>query len=110
MNNFRFWDGELATVSWLLIIALLVAWWWDAWVLAGWLFAGIILVRWWLALWTAQSWLTSGGRSWHYWIAGPLSYFLLATMRLLEKERRQSQNYWDERVTLNMLLRPCQKG
>ncbi len=91
MNNLRFWGGELATVLWLLIIALLVAWWWDAWLLAGWLFASVILVRWWLALWTAQSWLASGARSWHYWIAGPLSYFLLATIRLLEKERRQSQ-------------------
>jgi two-component system, OmpR family, phosphate regulon sensor histidine kinase PhoR len=91
MNNFRFWDGELATVSWLIILTLLVAWWWDIWLVAGWLFAGVVMARWWLALWTAQRWLTSGGRSWHYWIAGPLSYFLLATMRLLEDERRQSQ-------------------
>lgn len=91
MSNFRFWDSELASVSWLLIFTLLFAWWWNAWLLTGWIFAGVILIRWWLALWTAQSWLVSGGRSWQYWIAGPLAYFLLATMRLLEKERRQSQ-------------------
>lgn len=91
MNGFRFWDGELAAVSWLLIFTLLFAWWFDQWLYAGWMFAGILATRWWLSLWTAQAWLTSGGRSWHYLVAGPLSYFLLATMKLLEKERRQSQ-------------------
>jgi two-component system phosphate regulon sensor histidine kinase PhoR len=91
MNGFRFWHDEFAGVSWLLVFTLLFAWWWDAWHLAGWFFALLLGMRWWLALWTAQSWLTSGGRSWHYWVAGPLSYFLLETMRLLDKERRQSQ-------------------
>lgn len=81
-------EDELATLLWLLIIALVVAWLTQGWQIIGWVLAGLIAGRWLLALWAAESWLYAGGRKLNHLWAGPLSELLYAVTRLLEKERR----------------------
>jgi len=87
----RYLEQEFASIVWLLVFSLLIAWWTDGWQFIGWLVAAAIALRWFVALWAADQWQVSGGRKLVLLPINPLLDFLLNATRLLEKERRLAQ-------------------
>jgi two-component system phosphate regulon sensor histidine kinase PhoR len=86
----RYLSAEMITLVWLFSLSIFIGWITQSWAVIGWVLALVISLRWLLALWAAEEWLHSGGRRLSAFLSGPLSDFLYAVTRLLERERNQS--------------------